>query len=134
MTTRNWRATRIRRLSTLVLPNYEMGQRAAEALLDIAVHGKQLRPMTIKIDGPAGAARLDRTRNSVAWRHAGVARANRLTVAHCGAPQVAYRLRIQGCMRFAGQIRSSTSTPSAMAIFFKADTLPSFLPLSISEI
>ena len=39
-------------LSTLVLPNYEMGQRAAEALLDIAVHGKPLRPMTIKIDGP----------------------------------------------------------------------------------
>jgi LacI family transcriptional regulator len=39
-------------LSTLVLPNYEMGQRAAEALIDIAVHGKTLRPMTIKIDGP----------------------------------------------------------------------------------
>jgi LacI family transcriptional regulator len=38
-------------LSTLVLPNYEMGQRAAEALLDIA-HGKLLRPMTFKIDGP----------------------------------------------------------------------------------
>ena len=27
-------------LSTLVLPNYEMGQRAAEALLDITLHGK----------------------------------------------------------------------------------------------
>ena len=39
-------------LSTLVLPNYEMGQRAAEALLDITVNGKQLRPMAIKIDGP----------------------------------------------------------------------------------
>lgn len=39
-------------LTTLVLPNYEMGQRAAEALLDIAVHGKKLKPMTIKIDGP----------------------------------------------------------------------------------
>ncbi len=39
-------------LSTLVLPNYEMGQRAAEALIDLAVHGKALRPMTIKIDGP----------------------------------------------------------------------------------
>jgi LacI family transcriptional regulator len=39
-------------LSTLVLPNYEMGQRAAEALLDLAVHGKSLRPMAIKIDGP----------------------------------------------------------------------------------
>jgi LacI family transcriptional regulator len=39
-------------LSTLVLPNYEMGRRAAEALLDIAVHGKSLRAMTLKIDGP----------------------------------------------------------------------------------
>ena len=39
-------------LSTLVLPNYEMGQRAAEALLDMTVHGKAPRPMTIKIDGP----------------------------------------------------------------------------------
>ena len=39
-------------LSTLVLPNYEMGQKAAELLIDIAVHGKSLKPMTIKIDGP----------------------------------------------------------------------------------
>ncbi len=39
-------------LSTLVLPNYEMGQRAAEVLLDITVHGKNIRPITIKIDGP----------------------------------------------------------------------------------
>jgi LacI family transcriptional regulator len=39
-------------LSTLVLPNYEMGQRAAEALLDITAHGKQIRPITVKIDGP----------------------------------------------------------------------------------
>ncbi|MDQ6432815.1 LacI family DNA-binding transcriptional regulator [Mesorhizobium sp. LHD-90] len=39
-------------LTTLVLPNYEMGQRAAEALLDITIHGKKLKPMTIKIDGP----------------------------------------------------------------------------------
>jgi LacI family transcriptional regulator len=39
-------------LSTLVLPNYDMGQRAAEALIDLAVHGKTLRSMTIKIDGP----------------------------------------------------------------------------------
>jgi len=39
-------------LSTLVLPNYEMGRRAAEALLDITIHGKSLRPMTFKIDGP----------------------------------------------------------------------------------
>lgn len=39
-------------LSTLVLPNYEMGQRAAEALLDLTLHSKPLRPMTIKIDGP----------------------------------------------------------------------------------
>lgn len=39
-------------LSTLVLPNYEMGQRATEALLDITAHGKTIRPMTLKIDGP----------------------------------------------------------------------------------
>jgi len=39
-------------LSTLVLPNYEMGQRAAQALLDITVQAKTLRPMTFKIDGP----------------------------------------------------------------------------------
>ncbi len=39
-------------LSTLVLPNYEMGQRAAEALLDLTLHTKPMRPMTIKIDGP----------------------------------------------------------------------------------
>jgi LacI family transcriptional regulator len=38
--------------STIVLPNYEMSQRATEALLDIAVHGKNILPMTIKIDGP----------------------------------------------------------------------------------
>ena len=39
-------------LSTLVLPNYEMGRRAAELLIDLAVHNKATRPMTIKIDGP----------------------------------------------------------------------------------
>lgn len=39
-------------LSTLVLPNYEMGQRAAEALLDIAAGGKRARPSTVTIEGP----------------------------------------------------------------------------------
>lgn len=39
-------------LTTLVLPNYEMGRRAAELLIDLALHGKTIRPMTIKIDGP----------------------------------------------------------------------------------
>eukprot|EP01035_Chromulina_nebulosa_P038037 gene38037-51370_t len=39
-------------LSTLVLPNYEMGQKAAEMLIDMAVHGKTLKPMTMKVDGP----------------------------------------------------------------------------------
>jgi LacI family transcriptional regulator len=39
-------------LSTLVLPNYEMGQKAAELLIDMAVHGKAMKPMTMKIDGP----------------------------------------------------------------------------------
>ena len=39
-------------LSTLVLPNYEMGQKAAEALIDMVVHKKKLKPMTVKVDGP----------------------------------------------------------------------------------
>jgi LacI family transcriptional regulator len=39
-------------LTTIVLPNYEMGSKAAEALIDIAIHGKALKPMTIKVDGP----------------------------------------------------------------------------------
>jgi LacI family transcriptional regulator len=39
-------------LSTLVLPNYEMGRRAIDLLIDLAVHNKVIRPMTIKIDGP----------------------------------------------------------------------------------
>lgn len=39
-------------LSTLVLPNYEMGRRAAEALIDLAIHRKAITPMTLKIDGP----------------------------------------------------------------------------------
>ncbi|OLP62055.1 LacI family transcriptional regulator [Xaviernesmea oryzae] len=39
-------------LTTIVLPNYEMGSKAAELLIDMAVHGKTIRPMTIKVDGP----------------------------------------------------------------------------------
>lgn len=39
-------------LSTLVLPNYEMGRRAAELLIDMTVLGKTMRPITIEIDGP----------------------------------------------------------------------------------
>ncbi len=39
-------------LSTLVLPNYEMGRRAAELLIDIAVRGKSGRPSTLEIEGP----------------------------------------------------------------------------------
>jgi LacI family transcriptional regulator len=39
-------------LTTLLLPNYEMGRKAAEALIDVAARGKPLRPMAIKIDGP----------------------------------------------------------------------------------
>ena len=42
-------------LSTLVLPNYEMGQRATEVLIGIALHGKKPTPITIKIDGPVVA-------------------------------------------------------------------------------
>jgi LacI family transcriptional regulator len=39
-------------LSTLTLPNYEMGRRATELLIDLAVHNRTVWPMTIKIDGP----------------------------------------------------------------------------------
>ena len=39
-------------LTTLVLSNYEMGRRAAELLIDIAVHKKPVKPMVLKIDGP----------------------------------------------------------------------------------
>ena len=39
-------------LTTVLLPNYEMGQKAAELLVDSAIHGKKLRPMVMKIDGP----------------------------------------------------------------------------------
>jgi LacI family transcriptional regulator len=39
-------------LTTLVLPNYEMGRRALDLLVDIAIHKKPVRPTTIKIDGP----------------------------------------------------------------------------------
>jgi LacI family transcriptional regulator len=39
-------------LSTLVLPNYEMGRKAAELLIDLAIHKKPTRPTTIEIDGP----------------------------------------------------------------------------------
>ena len=39
-------------LSTLVLPNYEMGRRAAELLIDIATHGATAPPPAIRIDGP----------------------------------------------------------------------------------
>jgi LacI family transcriptional regulator len=39
-------------LTTVLLPNYDMGRRAAEALIDIAVHGKTPRSRLLKIDGP----------------------------------------------------------------------------------
>jgi LacI family transcriptional regulator len=39
-------------LSTLVLPNYEMGRRATELLIDLALHRKSITPLMIKIDGP----------------------------------------------------------------------------------
>jgi LacI family transcriptional regulator len=39
-------------LSTLVLPNYEMGRRATEMLIDMAVHGKKAPARVVKIDGP----------------------------------------------------------------------------------
>lgn len=39
-------------LSSLVLPNYEMGRRATEMLIDAAVHGKRPAARHVKIDGP----------------------------------------------------------------------------------
>lgn len=39
-------------LSTLVLPNYEMGQRAAEALLELTTSARPLVPRTLRIEGP----------------------------------------------------------------------------------
>ncbi len=39
-------------LTTILLPNYEMGQKACELLIDMAVHGKPVRPMVLKVDGP----------------------------------------------------------------------------------
>jgi LacI family transcriptional regulator len=38
-------------LSSVVLPNYEMGQRAVEALLELAMGGKPARPTTFKVEG-----------------------------------------------------------------------------------
>ena len=39
-------------LTTVLLPNYEMGRKAAELLIDIAVHGKPPHARIVKIDGP----------------------------------------------------------------------------------
>jgi LacI family transcriptional regulator len=39
-------------LSTLVLPNYEMGRRAVEVLIETVEDGRCVGPKTIKIDGP----------------------------------------------------------------------------------
>jgi LacI family transcriptional regulator len=39
-------------LTTLVLPNYEMGRHAAEILIDSVTSGRQLRTGIIKVDGP----------------------------------------------------------------------------------
>jgi LacI family transcriptional regulator len=39
-------------LSTLVLPNYEMGRKAAELLIDLAIHKKAASRTTFEIDGP----------------------------------------------------------------------------------
>jgi LacI family transcriptional regulator len=39
-------------LSTLVLPNYEMGRRAVELLIDIAARGRGGSATTIRVNGP----------------------------------------------------------------------------------
>ena len=39
-------------LTTVTLPNYEMGRKAAEILIDLAIHGKQPPVARIKVDCP----------------------------------------------------------------------------------
>ncbi|MEO9229772.1 MAG: LacI family DNA-binding transcriptional regulator [Devosia sp.] len=39
-------------LTTVLLPNYEMGRKAVELLIDIAIHGKKPHVRRVKIDGP----------------------------------------------------------------------------------
>ena len=39
-------------LTTVLLPNYDMGRQAADLLIDMAMHGKQSPPRMFKIDGP----------------------------------------------------------------------------------
>jgi LacI family transcriptional regulator len=39
-------------LSTLVLPHYEMGRKAAELLIGLATRGAETRPATISVEGP----------------------------------------------------------------------------------
>lgn len=39
-------------LSTLVLPNYQMGRHAAELLIDAFTSGRQIRTGVVKVDGP----------------------------------------------------------------------------------
>ena len=55
-------------LSTLLLSSYEMGLRAADLLIDLAVHKKLIHPMTIKIDDPlverASVGRINRQVNT----------------------------------------------------------------------
>ncbi len=50
-------------LTTVLLPNYEMGRKAAELLIDIAVHGKPPHARMVKIDAPVVV------RGSVSSRH-----------------------------------------------------------------
>lgn len=62
------------------LPNYEIGQRAADIPTDTAVHGKHMRPMTIKVDGP-----LVVRDTTAAWRAAdGGAGESEIKVPWCG--------------------------------------------------
>lgn len=53
-------------LTTLVLPNYEMGRQAAQILIDMITAGRPLRNGLIKIDGPVierGSVAVNKKRN-----------------------------------------------------------------------
>jgi hypothetical protein len=52
MTTRSWHAITHPPLSSLVLLTDEIGRRAAELLIDLALHGKRGQPMVVKFNGP----------------------------------------------------------------------------------
>ena len=75
-------------LTTIVLPNYEMGRKAVELLLDIAVHGRQPYARTIKIDGPV----VERASVARRRRPRGPSRQRARTSAGSGSAEACQRL------------------------------------------